>query len=260
MAKLQRSSVCKMKKKTLLLALIVGVMIFHAADVDLASLTKSPSGSSNSSSEVMIVSNKNSESPLVYNGMEESWCRLVPVWGENQTTKEEASVTSPTAENETTPCVGKKPLQPWTTASSLTCSKQKPNHPKSPATTFKKEVQLTIAMMYFAEPTLLRMQLEHLWTNIPPSLQAQIALLVVDDGSPHPVLTANHVLSSSPTTTTRNTTIHADSTTRSTSTNNAMNACAQKQCAHEIPHLQSHTNHHAEALLRQSTVCGLGNA
>eukprot|EP00339_Tiarina_fusa_P011108 CAMPEP_0117015572 /NCGR_PEP_ID=MMETSP0472-20121206/12417_1 /TAXON_ID=693140 ORGANISM="Tiarina fusus, Strain LIS" /NCGR_SAMPLE_ID=MMETSP0472 /ASSEMBLY_ACC=CAM_ASM_000603 /LENGTH=240 /DNA_ID=CAMNT_0004719405 /DNA_START=230 /DNA_END=947 /DNA_ORIENTATION=- len=50
--------------------------------------------------------------------------------------------------------------------------------------------KLTVALMYYAEPAMLLRQLEN-FVSYPEALRQKIVLLIVDDGSPEPSLTAS---------------------------------------------------------------------
>ena len=104
-----------------------------------------------------------------------SYCQLKPPWGSED-------------ESSHRRCVGKTPKQPFTTAKELSCptSFYKPRNQPI-------ENKLMVAIMYYAEPSLLLQQLDH-FATLPEEVLQKFQLLIVDDGSPSGLQAQDYIL------------------------------------------------------------------
>jgi hypothetical protein len=105
-------------------------------------------------------------------------CWLDPAWGR------------PSSHNSSVTCVGKHPVIANTNATSLTCREKKDNNNTSHAPGVvslrrRRVLQkgMTIALLYYARPSMLLHHLESL-ASYPLEIQQQLTLLIIDDGSP----------------------------------------------------------------------------
>ena len=115
----------------------------------------------NETTEVLDSSNGELSVGRVYSARA---CHLEPGWGGGGTTKAKQ-------------CVGSKPAIKTTTAKHLTCDNGKPTLPT------RSRAGFTIALLYFAKPTMLLKQLES-FAAYPLDIQQSMTVLIIDDGSP----------------------------------------------------------------------------
>lgn len=100
-------------------------------------------------------------------------CHLEPGWGGGSAT---------TAKS----CVGSKPAMATTTAQHLTCDNEKP------ILSNRSRDGFTIALLYFAKPTMLLKQLET-FASYPLEIQQSMTVLLIDDASPKGLRVVDYV-------------------------------------------------------------------
>jgi hypothetical protein len=111
-------------------------------------------------------------------------CWLDPAWGRPSLSPSSSSSSLKNGDNSNVTCVGKHPIVANTNATSLTCrEKNDSNNSTSHAPIFALQKGITIALLYYARPSMLLHHLETL-ASYPLELQQQLTLLIIDDGSP----------------------------------------------------------------------------
>ena len=135
------------------------------------------STSSSSSSGEIVIGKKYSNKP----------CKLEPAWGLMSQTHRN--------DHDNDHCVGETPDFPNTTATYLDCSSSA-NHNDKPTLIHNNGHQyhpgMTIALLYFAKPSMLLRQLEF-FSSYPEHIRRQLTLLIIDDGSPNGLRVTDYV-------------------------------------------------------------------
>jgi hypothetical protein len=118
-------------------------------------------------------------------------CWLDPAWG-RPSLSPSLSSSLKNGDNSNVTCVGKHPVVANTNATSLTCGEKNDSNNNTshapivvPSPPQRRVLQngITIALLYYARPSMLLHHLETL-ASYPLELQQQLTLLIIDDGSP----------------------------------------------------------------------------